>query len=132
MSETITLPTSTLTDAEWIEQHARTEYAGRAAACVLLDEPGQPYFQKLTAAEAAAASWYARFRQVREIRGLDRKSAAEAVYDPIAHLAHAELGDATAYVQATVDHHWELITSTADVLRESAERAAALAAGAKL
>lgn len=123
MTETITLPTSTLTDAEWIEQHARTEYAGRAAAAVLLDEPGQPYFQKLTTAEAAAASWYARFRQVREIRGLDRETAADTVYDPVSYLANAELGEAAASVQSTVDRYWELICATADVLRENAERA---------
>ncbi|WP_100522415.1 hypothetical protein [Mycobacteroides abscessus] len=120
MSETITLPTATLTDAEWIEQHALTNYAGRAAVAVLLDEPGQPYFQSLTAAEAAAASWYARFRQAREVRGLDRRDAALTAYDPVADLAHAELGDATAYVQATVDRYWDLICATGDVLHESA------------
>lgn len=122
MTETITL--STLTDAEWIEQHARTEYVGRAAVAVLLDEPGQPYFENLTAAAAAAASWYARFRQVRELRGLDRATAAETVYDPISHLAHAELGEAAASVQSTVDRYWDMVCATADVLRENAERAA--------
>ncbi|SIG33465.1 hypothetical protein [Mycobacteroides abscessus] len=120
MSETINLPKATLTDAEWIEQHAHTEYAGRAAVAVLLDEPGQPYFQKLTCAEAAAASWYAKFRQAREVRGLDREAAAETAYDPISHLAHAELGEAAASVQSTVDRYWALICSTADVLHENA------------
>ncbi|QHN16561.1 hypothetical protein [Gordonia amarae] len=120
MTETITLPPSTLTDAEWIEQHARTEFAGRAAVAVLLDEPGQRFFQKLTTAEAAAASWYARFRQAREVRGLDRHDAALTAYDPVAELAHAELGEAAASVQATVDRYWALICATADVLRESA------------
>lgn len=124
MTETITLPMSTLTDAEWIEQHARTEFAGRAAVAVLLDEPGQRFYRKLTAAEAAAAAWYARFRQVREIRGLDSHDAALTVYDPISHLAHAELGEAAASVQSTVDHYWHLVCATADVLRENAERAA--------
>ncbi|WP_124712850.1 hypothetical protein [Mycolicibacterium nivoides] len=121
-TETIALPTATLTDAEWIEQHALTNCAGRAAVAVLLDEPGQPYFQKLTAAEAAAASWYARFRQAREVRGLDRESAAETADDPISHLAHAELGEAAASVQSTVDRYWDLICTLADVLHESATR----------
>lgn len=120
MSETINLPTATISDEEWIQQHALTNYAGRAAVAVLLDEPGQPYFQKLTAAEAAAASWYARFRQAREVRGLDRQDAALTAYDPISDLAHAELGEAAASVQATVDHYWDLICATADVLHESA------------
>ncbi|SKE69718.1 Uncharacterised protein [Mycobacteroides abscessus subsp. massiliense] len=119
-TETINLPTATLTDAEWIEHHALTNCAGRAAVAVLLDEPGQPYFQSLTAAEAAAASWYAKFRQAREVRGLDREAAAETAYDPISHLAHAELGEAAASVQSTVDRYWDLICATADVLHESA------------
>lgn len=122
MTETITLPTATISDAEWIEQHAWTESAGRAAVAVLLDEPGQRFFQSLTAAEAAAASWYARFRQAREVRGLDREAAAETAYDPISHLAHAELGEAAASVQSTVDRYWDLICTLADVLRESATR----------
>ncbi|KAF0967269.1 hypothetical protein [Gordonia sp. YY1] len=121
-TETINLPTATLTDAEWIQQHALTNCAGRAAVAVLLDEPGQPYFQKLTAAEAAAAAWYGRFRQAREVRGLDREAAAETAYDPISHLAHAELGEAAASVQSTVDRYWALICATADVMRESATR----------
>ncbi|WP_117422661.1 hypothetical protein [Mycobacterium marinum] len=122
MSETITLPKATISDAEWIQQHALTNCAGRAAVAVLLDEPGQPYFQKLTCAEAAAASWYAKFRQAREVRGLDSHDAALTAYDPISHLAHAELGEAAASVQATVDRYWALICATADVLHESATR----------
>lgn len=121
-TETINLPTSTLSAQDWVEEHAHTEYAGRAAVAVLLDEPGQPYFQKLTAAEAAAASWYAKFRQAREVRGLDREAAAETAYDPISHLAHAELGEAAASVQSTVDRYWDLICTLADVLHESATR----------
>lgn len=132
MTEKITLPTSTLTDAEWIEQHARTEYAGRAAVAVLLNEPGQPFFQNLTAAEAVAASWYARFRQAHEVRGLDRHDAALLADDPISDLAHAELGEAAAGVQSTVDYYWALICSAADVLRENAAQAVALAADATL
>lgn len=121
-TETINLPTATISDEEWIQQHALTNCAGRAAVAVLLDEPGQPYFQSLTAAEAAAASWYARFRQVREVRGLDRRDAALTAYDPVAELAHAELDEAAASVQATVDRYWDLICTLADVLHESATR----------
>lgn len=122
MTETINLPAATLTDAEWIEQHALTNCTGHAAVAVLLDEPGQRFFQSLTAAEAAAASWYAKFRQAREVRGLDREAAAETAYDPISHLAHAELGEAAASVQSTVDRYWALICTLADVLHESATR----------
>ncbi|WP_170092337.1 hypothetical protein [Mycobacteroides abscessus] len=122
MTETISLPTATLSDQEWIEQHAYTEYAGRAAVAVLLDQPGQRFFQNLTAAEAAAAAWYGRFRQAREVRGLDAHDAALTASDPISDLAHAELGEAAASVQATVDRYWALICSSADVMRESAAR----------
>lgn len=122
MTETVNLPEATLTPAEWIEQHAMTLYAGRAAVAVLRDEPGQPFFQKLTAAEAAAAAWYSRFRQAREVRGLDAHDAALTASGPISDLAHAELGEAAASVQATVDRYWALICSTADVMRESAAR----------
>ncbi|QQG95904.1 hypothetical protein HBE99_02675 [Mycobacteroides chelonae] len=121
-TETITLPTATISDAEWIEQHALTDCTGRAAVAVLLDEPGQRFFQSLTAAEAAAASWYAKFRQAREVRGLHAHDAAMTASDPISDLAHAELGDAAASVQATVDRYWSLICSSADVMRENAAR----------
>lgn len=120
MTETINLPTATLSAQDWIEEHAMTEYAGRAAVAVLSDEPGQPFFQNLTAAEAAAASWYSRFRQAREVRGLDAHDAAMTASDPVSDLAHAELGEAAASVQATVDRYWSLICSSADVMCESA------------
>lgn len=122
MTETINLPTATLTAQDWIEEHAMTEYAGRAAVAVLLDQPSQRFYRKLTAAEAAAAAWYGRFRQAREVRGLDAHDAALTAGDPISDLADAELGEAAASVQATVDRYWALICSTADVMRENGAR----------